>query len=587
MCLDGTWYFLPDLDPKYHAAFHYKDPEWDRRHWEPVTVPGCWNLYGEKYYLFEGVGWFAREFEVEDLPDDAIGVLRFGAVNYLAHVFLNGELVGTHEGGYTEFTCDVSRQLRKGHNVLVVRADNRGSTIKLPPVKGYYNYGGIHRPVSLEISEGCRIDCIMVHAYPHGKTGEGTIKLQLRGHLPIQVAIVVTDDQGRTVWSYNGEAQMEMNLPLRIANACLWSPDTPYLYCCTVQVLGEDGHILDEATVSFGVRRLEVRGRQLFLNGQPIFLRGICYLCDHPHTGITYDEKLFACDIADFEELGLNAIRCHFPMDERMLDDFDRAGLMVWLEAPIYCLDPPSGVCGTEFKDEQFQQVTQQMVEEMVEQAYNHPSVVIWGVGNECATSHPEANDFFAAIVDTVRCIDADRLIGYASLYGSSGCMAEHSDVVGINQYWGWYDRIADLPANDRHPIPGEPLDMTALRKGLAKFFTQVKDKPALMSEFGADALPGYRDPDRKLWSEDYQAALLEATFRTLQDLPALAGAFLFLYHDYPDPSKCVQAYWDGMNYKGIVSYDRTRKVAFETLKRIYAARGKLTRSPTSQSDRS
>ena len=565
--LNGEWRFVADLDPEYHSAFEYKHPDWDRQHWEVVRVPGCWNLYADRYRLFEGVAWFAKEFELSELPETPVAVLRFGAVNYLAHVFLNGEPVGCHEGGYTEFSFDVTAHVRKGRNVLVVRVNDRHSTIKFPPVLGWFNYGGIHRSVSLEVADSCRIDRVLIDASPDGSI---CTRFSVGPALSHQLLCTISDPEGNVVLETEIEPQPEVEQALEVESPARWAPATPDVYTCTLQATDPAGNVLDRVETTFGFRQLRAEGRDLLLNDEKVFLKGLCHLCICPETGIAFDRDLFARDLADMSELGANALRCHFPMDERALDACDRAGMMVWLEVPVYCIDVPKDARGTVFADEDHRRLAKQMVEEMIVQAYNHPSVVIWSVGNECDTEHPEARDFFTELVATARRLDPHRLLSYASLYGRAGCLAELVDVIGINQYWGWYDRCHNLPDRDQHPAPGAELDMSGLREGLERFFALVGEKPAIMSEFGADAAPGYRDPDCKLWTEDYQARLLESTYQTLDEYPPLAGTFPFSYSDYPDPSKLVQRYWHGINLKGVVGYDRSRKLAFDTLRRIY-----------------
>ncbi len=151
--LNGLWDFTVDLDPKYHHSENppYARPDWDRSNWQKVSVPGVWNKYAERLDIYEGICWFAREFTFNQASGEPIAVLRFGGINYKCRIFLNGELLRTHEGGYTEFTADATGEIRAGKNCLAIEVDNRATQIKMPPCLGYFNYGGIHRDVILEI----------------------------------------------------------------------------------------------------------------------------------------------------------------------------------------------------------------------------------------------------------------------------------------------------------------------------------------------------------------------------------------------------------------------------------------------------
>jgi len=239
---------------------------------------------------------------------------------------------------------------------------------------------------------------------------------------------------------------------------------------------------------------------------------------------------------------------------------------MLWLEVPIYCLSPASTASDTAFADKGTKDLAVNMVREMVRQAVNHPSVIIWSVGNECNTDHPEATAFFRACVEQARSMDKSRLIGYASLYGGVGCASDLVDVVGVNQYWGWYDRISQLTGEG---LPdSKEMNLAPLEKCLRE--KSELGKPILVSEFGGDAVPGCLSSSGDLWSENYQALLLEKQMEIFARYPAVAGTFPFCYADYRDPSKCVNQYWNGINLKGMVDYNRRHKLAWDSVRRRY-----------------
>ena len=588
--LNGIWQFAPDLDPEYHGLDHYKDTDWDKANWEPVKVPGWWNGYGEKYSLFEGVGWYAKGFELEEFNQEMIGFLRFGGINYLSRIFLNGALISEHEGGYTEFTVDATSYLKKGENILVIRVDNRRNLIKLPACMGWYNYGGIHGTVSLEISERARIENIFIRAFPVNTLGKGKIWIRVnkkRGDLDdLKCCITIRGSDGKVIWGEQ-ESLSGDNLVVNcykefvIKPALFWSPQEPNLYRCIVTVISKNGYELDRIETSFGIRRLTAEGTSLKLNGEHIFLKGLCYPPYHPAVNTHYDETVFSQDVRDFKELELNALRFHFPPDNRLLDKCDQLGILLWLEVPVYCLAPSSKKMGSEFKQQEYVELAKRMISEMIKQAYNHPSVVIWSMGNECNVEHPEAYRFFKELAAQVRDLDPERLVGYASLYGKVGCITEFVDVIGINEFWGWYDlismksgharQLAIETVSDDHGkhFSIEPHSIRTLRNKLDELTHQYK-KPIILTECGADAVPGYRSEELKLWSEDYQACYLQATLGIIKEYPQICGAFPFSYNDYPDPSKPISTYWNGLNLKGIVSYSRVKKLAYHTLKRIY-----------------
>jgi len=561
--LNGLWAFAVDQDPEYHTHHDYSRPT-SLQHWERVPVPGCWNRYAERYDLFEGVAWFVREFEVAELPPEPVAVLRFGAVNYLADVYLNGRHLGRHEGGYTTFELDATPALQVGPNRLAVRVDNRHLRLRLPAVLGWYNYGGIHRGVSLHVTSRARLQTVLVSAEPSG--GGATGRLRVTASRPgLSLHAAVRDPQGAIVWTREaGGGPWDLGFDLPAAQP--WSPEGPALYRLEVALLDGDT-VIDYRDCAFGVRRLAAAGQQLLLNGAPAHLRGLCYLYDHPTCGVAYDPAVVTADLDDLQALGVNCLRSHFPLPEAFLDECDRRGMMLWLEVPIYCVHPATDQCDTVFADGSLEVLARQMIREMVLQAHNHPSVVIWSVGNECNTDHPESLAFFRGCVGEVRALDAQRLISYAALYGGVGHIAEAVDVISLNEYWGWYDLISQDGTSDQ-ATPEFPLRVPQLEACLAEKATL--GKPLLLSEFGADAEPGFRSDTGELWSEDYQAELIARQLEIAAACAAVCGTFPFSYSDYRDPSKPINHHWHGINLKGVVSYDRRHKLAWGRLRGVY-----------------
>lgn len=348
--LNGTWEFVADLDPKYHAihgGFH--KPEANRRHWLKVPVPGVWQKYGERYDIFEGVCWFVREVSVSELAPGATARLRFGAVNYLAQVYLNGQLVGSHEGGYTEFMLDVTGQLKAGTNHLAVQVDNRAATIKWPPCLGYFNYGGLHRGVSLEILNGPSLDEVKLEAVSTDKSWELRVGGPLFNPRP---GLIVRISNGEGIsWEevVGGDGALAVRVPF--FDTPSWSPEAPHLEPITIELLDEARRVLDRREHLFGFRTLAMRAGQVLLNGQPYTLKGVCYVYDSPVTGLVMTLEQLETDLQLMKAAGCNAVRCHTPMDATFYAVCDRLGLLVWIEPPVYCYHPNDNEIGTRFAD--------------------------------------------------------------------------------------------------------------------------------------------------------------------------------------------------------------------------------------------
>jgi beta-glucuronidase len=218
----------------------------------------------------------------------------------------------------------------------------------------------------------------------------------------------------------------------------------------------------------------------------------------------------------------------------------------------------------------------------MIRGARNHPSVAIYSIGNECNTANPEAGSFFTKLAQSIRSFDPSRLISYAALYGIVGPVADIVDILGVNSYYGWYDKVIggkglapeyDSPSKEQE-AKLEPIDLSAMNAMLDKIIREApKDLLLLLTEFGADSVPGYYASGRNLWSETYHADVLSEIFTLARGYPRIAGTFPFCFSDYRDPSKHVSEYWDEMNYKGAVTYHREKKLAFQAIRKGYTGK--------------
>lgn len=577
--LNGIWNFLADLDPKYHCSLAnhpYKAPETNRRHWLQVPVPGVWQKYGGRYDIYEGVCWFHRTFDIEKIDKDMRAKLCFGAVNYQCDVFVNGQKVGSHETGYTRFCFDISEHLQAGENHLAVRVDNRATSTKWPPCLGYFNYGGIHRAVTLEIIQGPSFDAVQVKAV-YGKNGKG--KLCLSGRVAnhkgkkLQVAAAI-DGKTRAIPLTDGSFETDWT----IAGISPWSPEAPQLNNLELSLISGDT-VFDTEIIHIGFKRIEVKNKLVRLNGRAYPLKGVCYVYDSPVNGLVMTPEDLEKDIRLMKELGCNAVRCHYPMDELFYRLCDKYGLLIWIEPTVYCYHPAGDEKNTCFADPVWAKLACDMVSEMIRTAVSHPSVAIYGIGNECNTGHPEAEPFFRKLAETIRSLDDTRLCSYAALYGNVGSLADIVDVLGVNSYWGWYDKIGggkglapdeDWTASKNKTMQPEPIDLSPMRAMLDKILGKKQNLALLLTEFGADSVPGNYSRSRDLWSENYHAALLREILFLARDYPQINGTFPFCFSDYRDPSKYHNGYWNELNLKGVVDYQRCKKMAFNTLKKIY-----------------
>lgn len=581
--LSGLWSFIPELDPKYHfdriETLHvlsaYSKPDFDRSNWETVQIPGVWQKYGERYDIFEGACWFCREFELTELTKNSLSRIRFGAVNYFCVVYLNGKEAGRHEGGYTEFFIDVTKLAKTGRNHIAVRVDNRSSIIKWPPYLGYFNYGGIHRDVTLEIIDDASISDIIINSEPCNGNGE----LDIQGNIILprnNLSLLIECNKQKTTIEIPPDGKFKISLAMHKVKQ--WSPETPVLYPISV-TLKEGGDILDTYYSECGFRKIETQGNKILLNDKDLQFKGICYVYDSPVYGLYINKKSIENDIRIIKESGANAIRTHYPMDEVFYEICDKEGILVWIEPPIYCYHPSDDEKNTAYSHPERINLAKQMIREMIINSRNHASVVIYGIGNECNLKNTEAFTFFKELADTVHSTESGRLISYAALYGDVGNLSEIIDILGVNSYWGWYDKIyggkglqpEDIISDKTAQTTIEPIDLTKMREMLNQVIQANKGKPLFLTEFGADSVKGFLSRSRDLWSENYHAALLLEIFKLASEYSDIVGTFPFCFSDYRDPSKVVNAYWNELNLKGIVDYNRDKKLAFHALTLNYS----------------
>jgi beta-glucuronidase len=577
--LNGIWDFVADLDPKYHAihgGFH--KPGVNRRHWQKVTVPGVWQKYGERYSIFEGVCWFAREFEAPEFSEAAKALLRFSGVNYIANVYLNGEFVGSHEGGYTEFSIDVSNRIKPGSNSLAVQVDNRSLVTRMPPCLGYFNYGGIHRDVALEIFEGAAFNNVGLTAARDDKGWVLGVRASIHGFKPgLSVRI---SNGGKIVREKNINGK-SIDIKVPFPEAPSWTPEDPHLEAIRIELLAPNCKLVDEYDFNFGFRLVSLRDQRIHLNGEAYHLKGICHVYDNELTGLVMTTEQIEQDLGLIKELGCNSVRCHYPMDDAFYAACDRIGLLVWIEPPVYCYHPADDAENTCFSDPEWLDLACRMAVEMIAVARNHPSVIIYSIGNECNTNNPEAEGFFRALAAAIRQEDPSRLISYAALYGIVKSITDIVDVLGINSYWGWYDKIwgGKGLAPKSGDMEMEAIDLAPMREMLDKVLAEKQDMALLLTEFGADSVPGNYSQSREMWSENYHADLLTEIIELAKEYPQINGTFPFCFTDYRDPSKVHNGYWNEINLKGVVDYRRNKKMAFDSLKKSYDKKNVQTRN--------
>lgn len=559
LSLDGEWRTI--VDPygagllSYHAQplaeGYFKDArprgpsdrvEYDFDASPTLRVPGDWNSQRPELFLYEGPLWYRRTFAHQLHPGRRIFV-HFGAVNRHARVFLNGRPVGEHEGGFTPFNFEVTSLLRDGENSLVVLADSSRDRDAVPTLMtDWWNYGGITRPVRLVDLPETFIEDYFLYL-ENGSTRRVRGQLRLNGPRKSQRLMVRIPEAGiaasvRTDQDGHAEFQLEADLEL-------WSPASPKLYA--VEIVGETDRVAD----TLGFRTIETRGTEILLNGEPIFLRGISVHEEAPFGGGRAHTEADARTLLGWvQELGGNFVRlAHYPHNEAMVREAERAGILVWSEIPVYWTiswDNPATLAGAE-----------RQLEESIRRDRNRAAVVLWSVANETPIGDAR-NAFLGRLIERARQLDPSRLITAAlqAHYENDTTMViddpigERLDVMGNNEYIGWYD---GLP---------EKCDRVDWRSPY--------DKPLIMSELGGGALAGRHGDAGEIWTEEFQAGLYEHQIGMLRRIPFLRGLSPWILMDFRSPRRPLPEIQEFWNRKGLISETGERKRAFFVLQRWY-----------------
>jgi beta-glucuronidase len=517
--------------------------EYDFEHAPSLKVPGDWNSQVEKLSFYEGTIWLRQKFNVEP-KDDKKYLLYFGAVNYEAHVYLNGKKLGVHKGGFTPFHFDVTGKLNKGENFVVVKADNTRHQDEIPTVNtDWWNYGGITRDVLLtELPATYIADYKVQLARSDANRIEGFI--QLEGAIKSQ-QVSVNIPEAKISVTVTTDATGKANISIPVKKINYWTPETPHLYQVAIKSQ------TDSITDKIGFRSIEVKGQDILLNNKSVFLRGICLHDENPLIqGRLRSSGDMRMMLQWAKELNCNYVRlAHYPHNEEMIRLADEMGLLVWAEVPVYWT--------ISWKNPDTYNNAKQQLTDLIVRDKNRASVIIWSIGNETPLSEAR-HQFMGKLAEHAKNLDNTRLVAAALEVHRNGTevivddpLGEKLDLVSFNEYAGWY-------------WGGTP-------KEISKYKFNIKyNKPVVITEFGGDALAGFHADEDTRWSEEYQEALFKNQIQLLSTMSGLRGMTPWILADFRSPRRQHPVYQDFWNRKGLISETGKKKKAFFVLKTFY-----------------
>lgn len=522
--------------------------EWKGRVY-PVAVPCCWESLPD-FSAYRGVGVFTKKFEAK-------GTIRlvFKGVSHTARVCVDGKEVGSHYNAFTPFSI-VVKGLEEGCHKLEVYADNtfsEASALHVP--NDYMSYGGISRGVVLEELEDAYIE--YVHAVPV-KEGDGwkvrtavkvnsvsdeekayKLTVQVEGQAAVAEEVILKAGEDVVVEKVISSEDVEV-----------WGMENPRLYGISALLSAEEP--VDDLMDRFGYREVKVDGKDILLNGKKIRIKGFCRHEDHPMYGCALPFAAIEQDLQIAKDLGANAIRTsHYPNDELFLDLCDEQGIWVWEE------NHARGLSEEQMRNPNFERQAEDCIREMITAHINHPSIIIWGILNECASETEYGYECYKKQYELIHQMDDSRPRSSASCKFKTDLCFGLPDIVSYNIYPEWYH---DAPA-------GEYL---ADLYNWVQTDSEGKGKPFLITEIGAGAIYGYRTPAMCKWSEEYQAKALENQITAVLEQESCSGIFIWQFCDVRISFEWFSNRPRTMNNKGIVDEYRRRKLSYDVVKRLY-----------------
>ena len=537
VCLNKKWAFtkgggdIPDKVPT---------------DWCFVNLPHSWNGIdgqdgGGDYY--RGRCRYVRSLTREELPEAERYYLEFKGVNSVADVYLNGEKVCHHKGGYSTFRADITPFL-KDENIITVDVDNSDREDVYPRMADFTFYGGIYRDVFLVCVPESHFDLdyygskgITVTTSVKDGTAVGEIAAYVTNRRAEQKLIfTVRDKEGNTVFSLETDDEKVF---FEIGNVTLWDGrKQPYLYTASAE-LSEDGNIIDKVETRFGCRSFAIDpNKGFFLNGRSYPLRGVSRHQDRPVKGNALSEADHREDMELICEMGANTIRlAHYQHDQYFYDLCDEKGMIVWAEIPYISHHVP------EARENSLQQM-----KELIAQNYNHPSIVVWGLSNEITMNGLSDDDLLEnhrLLNELCHEMDKTRLttIACVSMCDTKDPYIQIPDVIAYNHYFGWYG--GDTSMN------GPWFDA---------FHKEFPHIPIGVSEYGCEALDWHSSkPQQGDYTEEYQAYYHEELIKQLFTREYLWATYVWNMFDFGADAR-NEGGENGMNHKGLVSFDRKYK---------------------------
>ncbi len=579
-CLSGTWAFRMATQGSGASAAWAAEPLADAR---LMAVPASFNdlMLTRDEREFVGDLYYQREFVVPAAWAGRRVSLYFESATHAATIYVNGREVAHHEGGYLPFEADLTGVVEPGSTALLTAVVNNeltwqtippGVTVttesgakKLNYFHDFFNYAGLHRNVWLVAEPTRRITDVSTVPGIDGTTGTVGYSVATEGDAA-EVTVTLSDASGAVVASATGAEGV-----LTVPQARLWKLRDAYLYDLAVRLCDGES-VVDEYHVKVGIRTIAIDGAQLLVNGEPVTLTGFGMHEDHVTLGKGHSDAMWLRDFELLAWVGANSFRTsHYPYSNDVLDMADRLGFLVISETPAVGMNTAlvggifGGLAYKTFSPETINDATRdyhrRVLDELVARDKNHPCVAIWSVANEPESDTEESEAYFKPLIEHTKRIDPQgRPVGFVNVmlspYGKCR-VTQYCDLIMLNRYWGWYVQTGDLESAK-----------AAARAELGGWASE--NKPIIMTEYGADTMPGLHDLPGSPWSEEYEVEYLKANHAVFDEFEQIVGRQMWNFADFATTAGIMRV---GGNKKGVFTRDRQPKAAAHYLRSVWSER--------------
>lgn len=566
-----------------------------------VDLPHCFNKVNSELRDYQGDVWYEKTFDYSRVEGKPIVRLTFDGSFLNTNVWLDGKHIGENSEGYLPFSFDIS-SLEAGAHKLVIKVNNVTSTETLPislfpgHKVGWHHYSGIHKDVYIEYLPA--VTAFKMTAIPIEINGNWSVNANVllsrniattNETVDCDLKIVSSDNKTITdnkvkVHFVKGEKVSGTSILIDVLNPILWAEGNPNLYKLTLK------SVYEESSVNFGFRKITWGDGKIRMNGNQIFLKGVCRHEDNGLNGLATDKEIINNELNLIAKANGNFVRlAHYPHSKVTLDITDKLGMYAWDEVPFYqaglaiahdTFGKGSGEVSMKgfsiqslirnfrktslARNKKLLTLAAQSLIKMVERDINHPSIITWSIGNEVWSVNKATGKALGWLRDTVKRYDSSRAVNYAAM-----CMPvitkhfeasfKYMDWACINEYYGWYY--------------GKVSDVKALAESISK---KYPNKPLVITETGSDTMYGLRDnsyPPVNKHSEDYQKYYFEETWKNLSLAPTFSGFTVWVFKDFPCPEYNEKNPVPYYNMKGLFDKDMHEKLSYKTISNLYSTK--------------